>query len=74
MLSLMILVKLIAFTLMLLGGILSFSSGLRKERKAFFWLNGYGRIIKNPMFNILYGIILILIGVIGLLYYIVRIF
>ncbi len=51
------------------AGIYIFISGIKKEKKAFFWLSGYGPIIKNPIFNIIYGIILIVAGMIGFLFW-----
>jgi len=50
-------------------GIYVLISGIKKEKKPFFWLSGYGRIIKNPTFNIILGIILILIGIIAFIFW-----
>jgi hypothetical protein len=44
-------------------------SGLKKERKSFIWLNGFGSYIKNPTFNIIYGIFLIIIFLLAVVRY-----
>jgi hypothetical protein len=67
---LIIILKLLVSVWIIVGGIIALSAGIKKERKAFFWLSGYGRIIKNPTFNIIYGVALILIGITFFLLYV----
>lgn len=44
----------------LVFGIMCFVSGIRKERKSFTVIFGMDNLVKNPLFNIIYGIFLIL--------------
>jgi len=53
----------------LIFGIVCLLSGLRKERKSFIWLSGFGSYIKNPTFNIIYGIFLIIIFLLAIVLY-----
>ena len=41
--------------------IISVLSGLKKGKKSYLWLSGFGRFIKSPTLNIIYGLILIVV-------------
>ena len=62
-------IKVIICAICLTFGIFVLRSGLRKERKSFFWIGGIDSTISNPLFNIFYGILLILLFSLGIIWY-----
>ena len=56
-----------------LYGLYILRSGIRKERKSFFWIGGLEPGIRNPKFNIIYGIFLLLIFSFGVFWYLAEI-
>ena len=53
----------------LLFGIACLISGIRREKKSFFWLYGLGHLIKSPTLNIIYGVLLIIIFMVAIVWY-----
>jgi len=53
----------------LIFGIVCLISGIKRKRKSFIWISGLGSFIKNPTLNIIYGIILIIIFILALIWY-----
>ena len=42
-------------------GIICIVGGLKKNRKSYSWLEGFGGFIKDPVFSIVYGAFLVLV-------------
>jgi hypothetical protein len=58
------------FILCIIGvffGIAAVVSGFKKENKSYLYLSGVGRYIKNPTLNILWGIVVIVACIYGLI-------
>jgi hypothetical protein len=61
--------KLLLCLIGLIFGLVCLVSGIRKQRKSFIWLYGFGDLIKNPTFNIFYGIFVTAIFLLALLFH-----